>query len=157
MIRTIYIYIRTIYTSTLVKSKCIFKPIPRGWYLSCRLSQRKVPSGKPDRTTWLPFGRWEFRNFSVSVALEYSCSGVVISGTGSIRLWVKETENALVDYKDRCTRIQNTCPWSHPTPPLGWLFVPSAKYSWLPDSLVVGWAMWLVCLWVMSRSDIRHV
>ena len=45
--------------------------IPRGWYWSCNLSQRKVPSGKPYKITLLPLGRWESRYFSVCMTLEY--------------------------------------------------------------------------------------
>lgn len=65
--------------------------IPRGWYWSCNLSQRKVPSGKPYKITWLPLGRWESRYFSVCMTLEYICSGVVIPGIGSALLrWKKQ-------------------------------------------------------------------
>lgn len=78
--------------------------IPRGWYWSCKLSQRKVPSGKPYKITWLPLGRWESRCFSVCMTLEYICSGVVISGIGSALLrWKKQQVS---DYQEG--HIQNT-------------------------------------------------
>lgn len=81
----------------------------------CKLSQRNVPFGKPYKITWLPFGRWEFRYFRVFMTLEYNFLGVVISGTGSAFLLVKETENILVD-KDKCIHIHDP-PWPPPHAP----------------------------------------
>lgn len=52
--------------------------LPRGWYLSCRLSQRKRPSTKPVKITWLPFGRWESRYRRACTTLESISLGVVM-------------------------------------------------------------------------------
>lgn len=52
--------------------------LPRGWYLPCRLSQRKRPSTKPVKITWLPFGRWESRYRRACITLESISLGVVM-------------------------------------------------------------------------------
>ena len=147
-------YIWTTNTLTLLKSKNIFKLIPRGWYLLCKLSQRKVPSGKPYKITWLPFGRWESRYCRVCMTFEYNFSGVVMSGTGSIFLFTKETENILVYYRiNACkykTHPQNTHTHTHK------IVIGVICKIFLVSGLLCGWVgHWLV--WPMSCEQKWHV